>query len=153
VKHILYAIIFSFVVAPALADTVIEYGCVVLAKGPAGTIERILPETKVLEPTQLLPKFSLTLPPGYGEAAVQCVRSDLIPAENDWKVLSAGYSLFITEKASGNTISIELRAGRFEVEFKKDSIPTNDQLTRLQARVNQLQTSMQDADFPPTPQK
>jgi hypothetical protein len=152
-KNILYAVVFSFVVSPALADTVIEYGCVVLARGPVGTVERILPETKVLEPMQSLPKLSIALPPGYGDASVQCVRSDLVPAENDWKVLRAGYPLFITEKATGNTMTIGLRDGRIEVGFKKDSIPTNDQVNRLQARVNQLQTSMQDADFPPAPTK
>jgi hypothetical protein len=148
-KHILYATIFSFVASPVLADTVLEYGCVVLAKGPNGKIERILPETKVLEPTQSLPKFSIALPPGYGDASVQCYRSDLVPAENDWKVVRAGYPLFITEKPTGNGITIELRNGQFAVEFAKASVPTKDQLNRLQARINQLQTSMQDADSPP----
>ncbi len=49
-KHLLFATIFSLAASPVLADTVIEYGCVVIAKGPSGKVERILPETKVLEP-------------------------------------------------------------------------------------------------------
>jgi hypothetical protein len=148
-KLVLYATIFSFAASPVLADVVIEYGCAVLAKGPSGKIERILPDMKVLEPTQSLPKFSITLPTGYVDASVQCSRSDLVPAENDWKVVRAGYPLFITEKPSGNGITIELRNGQFAVEFPQASKPNEDQLKRLQARINQLQTSMQDADFPP----
>ncbi|HXL98610.1 MAG TPA: hypothetical protein VN932_01670 [Rhizomicrobium sp.] len=147
-KHILFAIIVSSAAAPASADTVIEYGCAVLATRSSGKIERILPETKVLEPTQSLPSFSITLPPGYSDAGVQCSRSDLVPAENDWKVVRAGYPLFITEKATGNTITIELLNGQFAVEFPEASKPAADQLTRLQARIDQLQTSMQAADFP-----
>jgi hypothetical protein len=152
-KHIIYAIILICVASPVLADTVVEYGCAVLATGPSGKVERILPETKVLERTRLLPKFSIALPPGYGDASVQCSRSDLVPAENDWKVLRAGYPLFITEKATGNTITIELQNGQFAVQFQKASLPSKDQLDRLQTRINQLQTSMQDADFPPAVQK
>jgi hypothetical protein len=152
-KHILIATIISLASSPVLADTIIEYECVVLAKGPSGKVDRILPETKVLEPTQSLPKFSITLPPGYSDASVQCSRSDLIPAENDWKVVKAGYPLFVTEKQTGNTVMIELRDGQFAVEFPKASKPAEDQLKRLQARVDQLQVSMQDADFPPVLQK
>ena len=148
-KRLIFATIISLTASRVLADTVIEYGCVVLAKGPSEKVERILPETKVLEPTQSLPKFSITLPPGYSEASVQCSRSDLVPAENDWKVLRAGYPLFITEKATGRTITIGLDKGQFKIGFSQDSMPSEDQLKRLQARTDQLQTSMQDADFPP----
>ncbi|HEX3811009.1 MAG TPA: hypothetical protein VHW02_15045 [Rhizomicrobium sp.] len=152
-KHFLFVTILSLAASPVLADTIVEYGCVVLAKGPSGNVERILPETKVLGPTQSLPKFSIPLPPGYSEASVQCSRSDLVPAENDWKVLRAGYPLFITEKPTGNTIIIELKDGQFHVEFPQASMPAEDDLKQLQARVDQLQTSMQDADFPPTVNK
>ncbi|MGH6871300.1 MAG: hypothetical protein ACREHE_07325 [Rhizomicrobium sp.] len=152
-KHLLLATIISLAASPVMADTVIEYGCVVLAKGPSGNVERILPDTKVLESTQSLPKFSITLPPGYSEASVQCSRSDLVPAENDWKVLRASYPLFITEKATGHIITIELDKGQFKVEFPQALMPAEDQLKRLQARVDQLQTSMRDADFPPAVKK
>lgn len=152
-KHLVLATIISFVASPVLAHTIIEYGCNVLAKGPSGKVDRILPETKVLEPTQSLSEFSITLPPGYNEASVQCSRSDLVPAENDWKVLRAGYPLFITERPTGKTITIELDNGQFKVEFPQASMPPEDQLKRLQARVDQLQTSLQDADFPPAGKK
>ena len=147
------AIIIAFAASPAIAETLVEYGCVVLATGSNGRVEPILPETRVLEPTISLPEFSLSLPLGVSHASVQCIRSDLVPAENDWKVLRAGYPLFITEKETGNTITVELRNGQFIVEFPKASKPHPDQLTRLQARINQLQTAMQDADFPPADRK
>lgn len=152
-KHILFAAIILCASSPALADAVIEYGCVVLAKGPSGKVERILPDTKVLQPTQSLPKFSIMLPQGYSDASVQCLRSDLVPSENDWKVLRAGYALIISEKPTGKNITLELRNGRFNLVWPEGSTPPEDQLNRLQARINQLQTSMQDYDFPPAAQK
>ena len=152
-KRALLAFALAYAALPARADTVVEYGCVVLAQTPEGKVDRILPDTKVLEPTQSQPTFSIALPSPYQKASVLCVRSDLVPAENDWKVLRAGYPLFITEKPSGNTISIGLDKGRFQVQFPKASMPAKDQLDRLQARINQLQTSMQDADFPPASRK
>ena len=152
-KRALLAFALAYAALPARADTVVEYGCVVLAQKPEGKVDRILPDIRVLEPTQSQPTFSIALPSPYQKASVQCVRSDLVPAENDWKVLRAGYPLFITEKPTGNTISIGLDKGRFQVQFPKASMPAKDQLDRLQARINQLQTSMQDADFPPASRK
>jgi hypothetical protein len=152
-KRALFAFAVAFATSPARADTIVEYGCVVLAETPEGKVDRILPDTKVLEPTQLQSKFSITLPSPYRRASIQCVRSDLVPAENDWKVLRAGYPLFITEKPTGNTITIELDKGQFKGEFPQASVPGKDQLNRLQARMDQLQTSMQNADFPPASPK
>ncbi len=93
-KHAILAISIAFAASSRSGLTqFVEYGCVVLAKGPSGKIERNSSGNEgPFEPTQSLPKFSITLPPGYSDASVQCIRSDLVPAENDWKVRQGGVS-------------------------------------------------------------
>lgn len=131
--------------SPAWADGLVETGCTVLATGPDGKIDAVLDGMRVLEPTRTSPAFSITLPKGYRVASVRCDRSDLIPAENDWKVVRAGYPLFIHDTQFDRMIVIELDKGQFKLETIR-GMPTQDQFNVLQKRMDQFQTSMDAAD-------
>lgn len=124
-----------------------ETRCIVLAEKPDGKVDTLPGAIAVLVPTRTSPTFSLTLPPGYRGASVLCGRSDIVPSENDWKVLDAGYPLFISVAGDGKpdrTITLEEVKGRLQVQFSEGAVTAEDE-TRLQARLDQLQTAIQDA--------
>jgi len=145
-KYVLFAVVVALAAPSARADDIIEYGCAVLAQKQDGTVDRILPETKVLAATRSPVKFGITLPPGYSHASVQCFRSDFIPEENDWKVIWSGYPLYISERQTRRGIVLELSGGQVRVRLLNDVTLSADEKDRLQKRINQLQTSMQNAD-------
>jgi hypothetical protein len=131
----------------ALAGELTESRCIVLAEKSDGTVDTLPGEIAVLEPMRTSPAFSLTLPPGYAHASVMCGRSDIEPAEDDWKVLEAGYPLDISVSEDGKPdriLALESIEGRLQVRFVKGTM-TDAEAQRLQARINQLQTAMQDA--------
>jgi hypothetical protein len=152
-RRMLFVFAAIMTASPAFADGLVETGCDVLATGSDGKIDAILTGTRVLEPTRTSQAFSITLPKGYHDASVRCDRSDLIPAENDWKVVRAGYPLFISDTATNQMIVLELDKGQFKAEtIKGRPTPTQDQFNLLQQRMDQLQTSMDAADLV-TPQQ
>jgi hypothetical protein len=89
---------------------------------------------------------SLTAKPGpfhiqaEGEeiTAVQCARSDLVPAEHDDKVVLAGYPLFIStvrKDESEATVVLETANGSFQVREVKGKL-TQDEITRIGAQLD-----------------
>jgi hypothetical protein len=137
----------------AWADNPTETNCYVLARGSDGQIHNILDGTKVLEPTRSSATFSIVVPPGYSEASIRCERSDLVPAENDWKVVRAGYPLFIAVKQTAQIEVLELDNGQIKFETVSGPMPTQDQFNQMQKRLDQLQISMDSADKASPPPK
>lgn len=156
-KVLAAAVALSAVLLPAFAaaaDDVYETGCYVLAKGADGAIHEILDSTKVLEPTRASPRFSIALPQGYAGASVLCQRTDIVPA--DWKVLAAGYPLFIsvTKLDEPSRLGIlEVLDGHVQFQLKDGLPPTPDQIDRIQQRLNQLQDAFQSAGVTSAPRR
>lgn len=129
----------------ARAD-VTESNCYVLATGTDGQIHTILEDTKVLEPTRNGATFSIVIPDGYHDASIGCDRNDLVPVENDWKVLSAGFPMYVRDTVTRQVGALELSGGQFRFRAVSGDKMTPDQMGRMQVRLNQLQTTMDAAE-------
>lgn len=138
-------ILATFLAAAAAASDagLTEAHCDILAKLPDGKIQAItVDKLKVLEQTRSSPEFSLVVPEGYGPPAIRCLRSDIIPAENDWKVLIGGYPLYIQSSSADQLVVLELSNGQFRVRFVRGTL-SPDEADRMQARLDQLQEAIQ----------
>jgi hypothetical protein len=153
VKKAILAAVLLLSATHAWADEITETTCDVLATGSDDQVHTILEGVKVLEPTRLAATFSIAIPQGYRGASIRCQRDDLVPAENDWKVLSAGYPLYIEDTLTGQLGALELSGGQFRFRAVTGAKMTDDQIRRLQTRLDQLQTAMDAADRAIAPQK
>lgn len=104
-------------------------------------------ETKVVDATEGDKKFAPKAPSGNEVSAVTCQREDIVPAPNDYKVLLAGYVLYISDIGRGHPkrmITLEVRGGQLDIEFK-DGALTPDVTARMQKRIDALQTAFDAA--------
>jgi hypothetical protein len=137
----------------ARADSVTEISCDVLATGTDGKVHTIFEGANVLEPTRIAATFSIAIPDGYYGASIRCERTDLVPAENDWKVLRAGFPLYIHDTITSQLGTLELIGGQFRFRAVAGNRMSPDQMARMQARLDQLQTTMDTADTPASVKK
>jgi hypothetical protein len=82
--------------------------------------------------------FQITQAEGEEITAVQCARSDLVPADHDDKVVLAGYPLFISmERKDGEqvTVVLETANGLFQVREVNGKL-TQDEITRIGAQLD-----------------
>jgi hypothetical protein len=82
--------------------------------------------------------FHLTQAEGEKITAVQCLRSNLVPAENDDKVVLGGYPLFIsTEREDGSvtTVVLEVANGLFQVREVTGKLK-QDEITQISAQLD-----------------
>lgn len=119
--------------APVPAETRCDY----LVHGTAGIERRSTPELHILQQTARDRPFTPQLPPG---ASIECGRTDIVPAQNDWKVLAAGYPLFIVEVTEGNprVAVLEISNGRVGYSFVSGRM-TEAEAPRIQERLNAFQ--------------
>jgi hypothetical protein len=92
-------------------------------------------DSKVILQTEGDEPFSLSAPEGFKVVSALCVRNDIVPALNDYKVLLAGYNLYIIDKGVGHpdaTGKLELinGAANFTLIDGESSSP------EIEARVN-----------------
>jgi hypothetical protein len=98
----------------------------------------------VIEQTRNDPKFQVNPPLGHRLSFVFCVRSDIVPASFDYKVLSAGYPLTIYTEGSNERIAVlEQVQGQFQ--YRKLDGPgfTPDIQARLRRRLDAFQDAVQ----------
>ena len=72
------------------------------SSGPSKTYKPVAGSTKVIEVTERDEAFTVEDPPGEHVEALTCVRRDIVPSPNDYKVLAAGYSLAIADRGAGH---------------------------------------------------
>lgn len=87
----------------------------------------VLPSLRVIEMTVADKSFELPKDAPPHVSAIQCGRSSLIPVQNDYKVLKAGFPFFIVAPDS-RILAMELSDGRLQVsalrgKFNADEIP------------------------------
>lgn len=103
-------------------------------------------DTKVIAATEKAGPFHVDTQPGFQAAAISCIRLDIVPAPNDYKVLATGLPLYIMDHGRGHDErlgSLSLVRGQFQFAIVKGTPLTPALETRLQARLNQLQMSLQ----------
>ena len=104
--------------------------------------------TKVVIPTEGNAKFTIDPPPGIKIGGIMCLRDNLIPLPNDYKVLLAGYPLAIGDRGIGYFESMgifEVVDGRLRFNMTTGKMNA-DQQVRVQARLDQLQKAFDTED-------
>jgi hypothetical protein len=98
--------------------------------------------TKVIEATERAQKFSVESPPGTQVGAIACMRQDIVPSPNDYKVAKAGYAFFIADNGKGHPFrngALFLANGRFQFQII-DGDPLTDELAaRVRARLDSFE--------------
>jgi hypothetical protein len=131
-------------VGPAQATesvTIAESECHAMVQNGEEVVSTRVPGLHVIERTGREGPFSASeLPPGT--SAIMCPRSSIVPAPNDWKVLEAGYPLYITENRappeSRRVGALEVSQGQVRYRFVRGELADGEE-AQIQARLNQLQ--------------
>lgn len=103
-----------------------------------GTVDVVNDDSlKVLEETTANGGFAYSR---ENARAIRCLRTDLVPAVNDYKVLGAGYPLYLMRVVDGDTRIgvLEVSGGQFRFRMVQGDL-TSDEKHRLQARLNEIQ--------------
>ncbi|MFN3943553.1 MAG: hypothetical protein ACK4K7_01325 [Allosphingosinicella sp.] len=126
--------------------TVSEGECYAMVAADEKTVPTRIAGLSVIERTGRPGPFSAPeLPPGTG--ALMCPRSTIIPAPNDWKVLEAGFALYIVERRGEprdpRTGVLEVSSGRVRYRLVSGELAEGEE-ERLLKRLNQLQEARHD---------
>jgi hypothetical protein len=125
--------------APSVAVAVEETTCgLALTDAEGVTAFNTVQGLSVISLTAQPGPFHLTQAEGEKITAVQCLRSELVPAENDDKVVLAGYPLFISterDDRSTTTIVLEVAKGLFQVREVKGKLKP-DEITQIGAKLD-----------------
>lgn len=84
-----------------------------------------LPSLKVTELTTADGPFVMPADAPASVSAIQCWRESLIPTRNDYKVLKAGFTLFITAPEN-RTLALLLSDGQLTVSYDKDEMSSEE---------------------------
>lgn len=119
--------------------------CGVIA-GPPGGETKFQPVAglSVLRQTEGVGSFAVTAPEGQKVAAIMCSRSDIVPAPHDYKVLLAGYPLYLKSEDGTLTIVLEISGGQLRVRALAP-IGSQEMMEKIQAALNAMQTEMDAA--------
>ncbi|MEA3041903.1 MAG: hypothetical protein QOC65_1392 [Sphingomonadales bacterium] len=120
---------------------IVEGECYGLQPRDGRVVHTRLPGLRVIERTAGDAPLAVDLPPG---AAIMCPRSSIVPAPNDWKVLEAGYPLYIGETgvaAARQRIGVlEIASGRYRYRLIVGRL-TEAEVPRVQIRLDQFEHS------------
>ena len=137
----LFALAFLGPAPAAESVTIAESECYAMVQNGDEVVSTRIPGLLVIERTGGEGPFSAPDLPA-GTSAIMCPRSSIVPAPNDWKVLEAGYPLFITENRappeSRRVGVLEVSQGQVRFRFVRGELADGEE-ARIQARVNQLQ--------------
>ncbi|MBV8801222.1 MAG: hypothetical protein JO208_15640, partial [Alphaproteobacteria bacterium] len=99
-------------------------------------------DVKVIDNTEDKKKFEVPVPAGYTLSAVECVRNDIVPAPNDYRVLNfAGVPLYIADKGAGHDYrlgAITRKNGNCEFTVIDGAPLTSDLNARIRARLDEF---------------
>ena len=122
--------------------TVSESPCYAMIQTGDQVTTTQVPGLYVIESTARDGPFRADLP--AETAAILCRRSSIIPAPNDWKVLEAGFPLYIVEagaSSSGSRVGVlEVSAGQVRFRLTRGEFREGES-EPLRRRLNQLQES------------
>jgi hypothetical protein len=92
------------------------------------------------------PFSRIELPRGYTARSVVCARLDIVPAPNDYKIVVAGYPLYIADTGVGHPQRLgvlELSGGQFRFRITDGPALTEDLIARVTKRLDGFQNAAQ----------
>lgn len=121
--------------------TIRERECYAMVQEGEQVVSVRVPGLYVIGQTARDGPFAVNVPQG---ASIACPRSSIVPAPNDWKVLVAGYPLYIMETGappeSRRVGALELSQGQFRYRLVRGQL-TAPEAERAGIRLDQLQRS------------
>lgn len=136
-------------VAPAAEVPMLESSCSVLAQDLSGDEREVpLPSLHVLKQAAMPGPFKLPADAPPIASGVLCVRSTLLPAHTDYKVLLAGFRLVLVSAESGEQrrkLELAVDGGHIQAQYRADQL-TQEERRALQARLDDLQSSLEHPD-------
>jgi hypothetical protein len=124
--------------APSQAQQLSEAECgfVETSRGPGEPFVRVA-NLHVLAQAAMPGPFSADIPAG---ASIICGRSSIVPAENDWKVPAAGYTLYLANGDEPNERigALDIAGGSFRYRLVHGSWAVEEQ-NEVEARVQAFQ--------------
>jgi hypothetical protein len=101
---------------------------------------------KVIEETEKAEAYSMSDPPEGHVEMVACIRRDIVPSPNDYKVPAAGYELMISDRGAGHEErmgTLKLVDGQFRFEIV-DGPPLSDAIAaRVRTRLDAFQKAIE----------
>jgi hypothetical protein len=100
----------------------------------------------VIEATERAEKFSVKNPPGTQVGAIACMRQDIVPSPNDYKVAKSGYPLFIADNGKGHPFrngTLFLANRRFQFQIIDGEPLSDDLAARVRARLAAFEQAIQ----------
>ena len=132
------------VAAPALADEPTEASCAVISsKSNGAPMTTPMDGLKVIGQTAKDGAFTLPRGAPKDVQGLICKRSTIMPAAHDYKVLQAGYTLYLTDEL-GRVAALGLADG--QVEFNVlDGALTDAEQAQADARLGEFRSAVQKA--------
>jgi hypothetical protein len=113
--------------AAVFADEPTEISCSVIAREPNGAPSTTkMDDLKVMEQTARDGPFSLPRGAPKAVQAVLCKRSTVIPATHDYKVLQAGFTLYLTDGLA-RMAAIGIVEGRVRLDMLDGALTESEQ--------------------------
>lgn len=129
-------------VAPACADEPTETSCSVITLESNGAPKTTpLSALKVIEQTSKDGAFTLPRGAPKGVQAVMCKRSSILPAAHDYKILQAGFALYLSDEL-GRVAVLGIADGRVQLDML-DGALTEAEQAQLNLRVRDFESAIQ----------
>ena len=130
---------------PAVAADPSETFCRAVGAGPDGKLVDLPGEVHVLTQVEGTGTFSVAAPDGFKVQFIQCGRSDIVPAEGDYKVLLAGFSLYIVVSDPQRIGALSAPGGHISFQLIKGPPLTDDEAKRIGELLDRMQLAAQAA--------
>lgn len=135
-------LVVALAATPALADEPTEVSCSVIMLESNGAPKTTPMDTlKVIGQTSGDGAFSLPRGAPKGVQAVMCKRSSILPAAHDYKVLQAGFTLYVTDEL-GRVAVLGVADGRVQLDML-DGAMTEEEQSRARERLAEFQAQVQ----------
>jgi hypothetical protein len=143
-RFTLSVLLITFSVAAVANEPLREDRCFALIQNDLGNVQRLeLANFSVLAQTNAAAEFSLPAEVTTKPAGILCVRSSVVPAANDYKVVVAGVPFNIsTDEPEGirRVIVLELSGGQFRARLLKGEL-LDSEGQAIGQRLNQFQAA------------
>lgn len=135
------SLLFCAVAAAAWADEPTEFSCSVISREDNGAPKTTpMAGLKVIEQTAKEGAFVLPRGAPKDVQAVICKRSSIMPAPHDYKVLQAGYTLYITDELS-RVAALGIVDGRVRLDML-DGAMTEVERSQAGRRLQELESEI-----------
>jgi hypothetical protein len=132
------------VVAAALADEPTETSCSIISRESNGALKTTPMATlKVMEQTAKDGTFTLPRGAPKDVQAILCNRSSIMPAAHDYKLLQAGFTLYVTDDLN-RVAALGLVDGQVQLNMV-DGAMTQVEQSQASPRLRDLQAEIQKA--------